>query len=331
MISQGEKAYNYIPYHHTWDILDSTKSDSYMSCPRSYFFEYVLGWRNTEPNIHLIHGEAHHRAQEIILQSRYDSYAIDVAMDAYEEYYREFFSPEVDDIYYPKVPGVEREVLKKYIELYAKDMDKYEVIATETGGSVAITESDVLWFRMDSIMKSLEHGLFLSMEHKTGSRNSNAWRDKWQTKFQVGTYSHALYCLYPIDEVYGVMINGIFYYKKSVSDRNFVRVPCPRTSASMNLWLNTAQRVLEQIQYDFQILAECSPDDPYLKAFPPYPISCDSWSGCKYLALCSAWPNPLTHVDFIPVGLKVDFWDPKNKALNTKNSIENLFMNKKGE
>lgn len=319
--------FNYIEFNPLWNVRDSTKMNGYSECPRKFFFERVLGWQYDDSNIHLIHGEAHHRAQEIIIHSKYDIQAVDTAMEAYEEYYREFFSPHMDDVNYPKVPGVERDILAAYILTYFEDMHKYEVIYTETGGAVPITNEDVLWYRMDAVLKDKSTGLYLSHEHKTGSRNSEAWRTKWHTSFQIGTYTHALYSIFDPKLVWGVEINGIFYYKKKVSGANFERVSCEKTTNQIMLWLECAQRETENMDYDFELLAQCTPDDHIMKAFPMRGTACDNWSGCKYSTFCAAWPNPLKndHHLIIPVEFKVDHWDPRQRALDTKtNFIEEI-------
>ncbi len=44
----------------TFTIVDSSKLQDYMMCPRYYFYRYVLGWVPEEPNHDLIFGEAWH-------------------------------------------------------------------------------------------------------------------------------------------------------------------------------------------------------------------------------------------------------------------------------
>ena len=48
----------------TLQTVDSTKINTFLDCPRQYFFTYVLGWRSDRPNNHLVFGQAWHEAME---------------------------------------------------------------------------------------------------------------------------------------------------------------------------------------------------------------------------------------------------------------------------
>jgi len=80
-----------------------------MDCARQYFFEYVLGWRSTAPNNHLVFGSAWHAAIEHILQKGYG--AVDEAVFIFMNTYREELPPDTDELYSPKTPSRADEAL----------------------------------------------------------------------------------------------------------------------------------------------------------------------------------------------------------------------------
>ena len=65
---------------------------------------------------------------------------------------------------------------------------------------------------MDTILMDRSDGTFFSLEHKTKQGTiDRQWRMEYPLSVQVGTYTHALYCLFPISKVRGVVINGLAF------------------------------------------------------------------------------------------------------------------------
>ena len=234
---------NSIQPHPTWAIYDSSKVQEFMSCPRKYFYRYILGWEIDSPNIHLVFGEAWHRAMESILQGGGSVESIDKGYNRFLEYYRRYFSEIEDGGNFPKVPGSIVPALVQYVAQYKHITDK--VLYTEISGTAPISESRSIHFRLDSILRSDTEGIY-SLEHKTGSALRQTWLDQWLLKMQVGTYTHVLYCMYDRKEVYGVKINGAIFRKK---DTEFVRVPVRKDNNMMNVWLWNVNHYIELIEW----------------------------------------------------------------------------------
>ena len=55
-----------------FDIHDSTKINCFQTCPRKYFYKYVLGWSHEDANIHLVFGSAWHKAMEVFYEALRD-------------------------------------------------------------------------------------------------------------------------------------------------------------------------------------------------------------------------------------------------------------------
>lgn len=306
---------NLIP-HTAWNVQDSTKLQNFMDCPRSYFYEYVLGWRQENPNVHLEFGKAWHYAMEhlILCHGRDGEYKPQAVADAYDlfmNHYRKHFSEQMDDVTAPKNPSNALKALAGYSKEYAGE--KYEPLYTEVAGTVPIGEDKVLHFRMDSIIRTADG--IRSREHKTGSQLSRPWTDQWALKNQTRTYNHVLYCLFPEEEVWGIEINGVIFNKTKTQ---YIRVPCRQSKAMMRVWFWNVNHWFNLIKWEFERLAECKETDDVLMCFPMNTESCTKYFGCKYHDFCRVWSNPLQRLDEVPTGFKVEHWNPMDEDSNAK-------------
>ena len=300
------KAPDLIKESPTWEILDSTKLQNYMECPRQFFYEYVLGWRSDRPNLHLEFGKAWHLAMEYLIVKGYGIQQVQEAWQLLNDHYRKFFSPEFDSTNAPKEPGNALYALVGYVKEWEEHDAKDKPLYTEIAGVASISEDKFLNFRMDSILE-LERGI-TSREHKTGSILSRQWRDQWSLSIQVGTYLHVLYCLFPEKDVWGIEINGTIFNKTKTQ---YERVPCRRTKAMMNTWLTTVNYWADSLGKEMEFLfSECTEEDDALRAFPQNPTNCNKYFGCKYMDFCLAWPNPLRNCEQPPMGFKIEHWNP---------------------
>ena len=291
--------------HNSHSIIDSTKLKAFTECPRSYFYEYILGWRSEQPNIHLEFGHAWHLAMEHLLLTDYSLDNISIAWSLLIEHYRRFFPPEMDEAYAPKNPAYALTALVGYAKEYAEDVGKQKVLYTEIDGTVAIDERRVIYFRMDSILDV--GGIVRSREHKTGSTLNRQWTDQWSLAIQTWVYNHVLYSLFPKEKVWGVQINGTFFQKE---EHKYMRVPARRTLQMMEVGYWNALHWMLEVEWEMERLAGCKEADPVMMCFPMNSSHCTSYFGCKYMDFCMAWPNPLQRVDEVPLGMKIEYWNP---------------------
>jgi hypothetical protein len=307
------------PSHNSHSIVDATKLKAYIECPRAYFYEYVLGWRSETPSIHLEFGKAWHLAMEHLLLTDYTPANVSKAWTLLSDYYRKFFPPEMDETLAPKNPGFALNALMAYAKEYQHELPTQRVLYTEIGGTVAMDDTHVIHFRMDSILENIADGMIRSREHKTGSTLNRQWTDQWSLAVQTWVYNHVLYSLFPKEKVWGVEINGTFFQKK---ETKFLRVPARRQLGMMEVgYWNTLSWLLD-LEYDMERLQTCTDADPILFCFPQKPDHCTAYFGCKYLDFCIAWPNPLRRIDEVPLGMKIDFWDPRDEETKVNFNVE---------
>ena len=304
-----------------WDVLDSTKIKAYLECPRKFFYEYVVGWRSIEPNIHLEFGKAWHLAMEHLLVKGYEDEELVQAYTLFHNHYRKYFPEVMDDVYAPKNPANAFKAMREYVNRYREEDKNEEVLFTEIAGTVPIRADKVIYFRMDSIIK--KDGMYRSREHKTGTTVSRQWIDQWSLDIQTGIYNHVLHCLYLEDEVWGVEINGTFLQKK---ENKFQRVPARRTKRMMQVWFELVLDVVRRIEYDYWILeGGLAEDKEVMDCFMQNPTSCTNWFGCKFHDYCIAWSNPLKVVETeMPEGMHVSHWDPRAEEAKHTFNLEGV-------
>ena len=317
-----------IQSHKSWEIKDASKLDAFQRCPRYYFFKYILGWDLETPSHDLYFGEAWHRAREVQMLQGYD--AVGEAYEAFEIYYRQFIAPEDDAIYTPKDPEAVLTALLLLKSDYQRDLVENEVVEldgekmTEISGTVPIDEDRVLHYRMDTIMRQVESGKIFSWDHKTTSEkyiNGRQWADQFYLSLQNGTYTHCLYCMFPIEQVLGMEFYGVGFarLKRGSANRGpgyhatFRKVPAYKTPDQMNSWLWTVNNLCDNLDREMDKLSQCKEDDSVLQAFPMNGKSCTDYRGCEFHDYCLAWQNPLQHAYGPPLGFTTRFWDPSER------------------
>lgn len=314
--------------HPSWQIIDSSKLDDYLDCERRYFFANILGWRLDMPNHDMYFGECWHRAREYMLTNGYNDML--GAYNAFLDHYRLEYDEDTDDMYIPKTPEAVLLAIPKFASYYSRDLIENELLYTEISGSVPIDDHRVIYFRMDSVLRSKEDGKIFSWDHKSGKKFNRNWSSKFYLSIQNGTYTHCLYCMYPIDQVKGVEFCGTAFefLKRGSRERpagyhiNFERVPAWRTQAQMSNWLWTVIDRVDNIERDLDRLSHCSESDPVMQAFPMNPNNCTKYWGCIYHDFCMAWDNPLRHCFEPPPGFKQEFWDPRDMETTNKMQLE---------
>lgn len=321
-----------VPKHHTMEIVDSSKIQSFQDCPRGFFYNYVLGLRSAGPQIHLDFGSAWHDAMETLLLHGYSDAAIMAAYENFLKTYREAFpNPVTDDDHAPKNPEYAWKALNMYAEQYKND--NFDVLYTETAGLVPIREGTEeheardLVVKLDSIVRDLNDGTVNSMEHKTTGRNSASWREKWSYMLQVESYTHLLYSMYPPEEVGKIIINGAVFTKSRTFDG--LRMPVHKSLQQMRAFLWNVNHWIDQLEWHFEQLARTKQSHPVMKAFP---INCSSCSkyGCRMGGICTNFPNPLQKfveyedgkpITIPPAGYEIDFWDPLRGNIDKSDNV----------
>lgn len=327
-----------IPYHSTWDIKDSSKlRGDFQTCERAYFYRDLLGWKGTAPNNDLVFGEAAHKAKEHLWLNGYGNTSIQDAFVKFQNIYRPKFPQDTDELYGGKTPDGWLSAMVKYTDTYASDFDKYEVLYTEIAGTVPIDKDRVLHFRMDTVLEERDSGRKVSMDLKTkgssfGGKVGMVWENDHYLSIQNGTYTHCLYCLYPQEEVKGMIFDGVGVWRnKGGYMCDLFRPDAYLSPRQMQVWLWSVVDILDRIDYEMERLASSSEGDEVLMAFPMRTENCTKYFRvCPYHDFCLTYSNPLQMAFEVPIGFEVDFWDPRSRE-ETANKVVNLEGLKGGE
>ena len=326
-----------ITEHSSWHIRDSSKLDTYLECPRKYFYEYILGWRLDVPAHDLHFGQCWHLAREHQLIHGYDD--IQGAYDAFITEYRKEFPEETDSIYSPKTPTAVLNALMTFASDRQRDLIDNEVVIldgckmTEISGKVPVSETQYLHYRMDSIMLRKEDQRIFSWDHKSTSGkyiNGRQWAEQFHLSVQNGTYTHCLYCMFPIEQVLGLEFcgTGFEFLSRGSQARpagyhaTLRRVPAYKTPEQMNVWLWNVLDLLSDIDRDMERLHDCSDSDTVLFTFHQNPKSCTNYRGCPYHDFCCSWMNPLQRCEEPPLGFRTEYWDPSEIVTTNKRDLE---------
>lgn len=321
----------------TWDIRDSSKLDDFILCRRRFFYSHILGWKMDLPAHDLYFGECWHRAREHQLIYGYND--VQGAYGKFIDHYRKEFDQETDELYKPKTPMAVFEALNKFREERQSDLIENEVVEldgqkmTEISGSVPVDENRVLHYRMDSIMRRKSDGKIFSWDHKTTHEkylNGRQWAESFHLGLQNGTYTHCLYCMFPIEDVLGIEFcgTGFTYLKRGSSERSagfhasFRRVSAFKTPDQMNVWLWNTIDLLNEVDREIDRLFHCKEEEAVLMAFPMNPKSCTAYRGCPFHDFCLSWSNPLQRCYEPPLGYRVEFWDPSVMETTVKKNLE---------
>jgi len=315
--------------HTTHMILDSTKLDTFQRCRRKFFYQYMLGWVIDQPTHDLYFGECWHAAREYQLLNGYSDYF--AAYEVFEKKYREQFPEETDELYIPKTPLAVLTALEKFAQERQEDLVLNTVLLTETSGKVPIAEDRFLYYRMDSVLERKEDGKIFSWDHKSRKKSFNRqWSEAFQLSIQNGTYTHCMYCMYPIEKVLGVEFCGTaFEYLVRGSKARpagyhieFLRVPAFKPPDQMNSWLWTVNVLYSEVMHEMDALTYCSESEATMMAFPMNDTSCTEYWGCPYHDFCISWQNPLQRSHEAPLGFRQEFWDPSAMETTNKKDLE---------
>lgn len=262
------------------------------------------------PNIHLEFGIAWHLAKEHILLNPDD---LKGAMEKFLEHYRLFYPESQDSANAPKNPGNALDALYSYNEKLKTI--KREILHTEVCGIAPLAEDVDVAFKIDAISRDENGGIWV-IDHKTGSRLTQAWTDGWVVSPQLCIYIHVLNHFYGAENVKGARVEGTIFRK---NDHEHIDVPVRKTKESYGSLFWSILHTVDLIKWNIAAEGDASVDDEILTAWPMRPNACfDYGSKCPYFDYCITWSNPLGRP--CPNGFVERPWDPL-ESLDTRKQL----------
>jgi len=296
---------------------DSSTLADYANCPRYHFFRTVMGF--TKPNWHLMFGAAWHWAMKVMLKSnRYDASTLTQAVTAFTtKFTEELGAANVGWDYFPervtkiKDPGRVLDFLVEYAEEHKTDQDlllpyiNHNML--EVHGSVPIANDKLMYYRLDAVAE-LPGDCATVIDHKTGTQLSSNWAEQWEHSLQITLYFYVMQSMF--HRWAKALINGAIF---RTNDSTYPRCVVTKSIEQLELWLSSVNHLVKQLEVDVAMLNEAKESDLVMHCFYPTQSGsgCSSYGGCRYNDICLAWTNPLQHLNEIPSGYIVRFWDPR--------------------
>jgi hypothetical protein len=308
-------------------LYDNTRLSAYKRCPRYYFFRHVMHWETTGLKTALVFGSSWHAAMDVIwsnIKTVDRNKLAHMAWDAFVQTWMDAGMPAPGEIDYemekelaPRTPSHAMEMIVAYIDNRAKTAGDFELIHTERPFAVPIDPADANLFYVGKIDKVVRRrGKIMGIEHKTTTAYKkdgpfrSAFLDSFSPNSQVDGYLYTLHMMFP-GEVGGVWVDASLVHKQ---EEGFQFIPIERQLAHLDTWLWEVRWWINIIEDQMAALNKhCSPDDPYMRAFPKNTNSCfDFNTACAYHLPCKSWPNPLRvgSDDKPPSGYIHSIWDP---------------------
>lgn len=314
-----------LPGAEVLDIIDSTKIRTFKTCPRKFFYNYVLHWRVDAPNIHLEFGTAWHLAKEHLFNHGWSDANVEEAYALFLSHYRKFFSEQDDLNLQPKDAGNAHKALKEYTQLFRYTNEKLTVIGTEVAGRVKLSDDFDMSVKIDLILQD-EFGMKWILDHKTSGRDSPTYDESYFLSDQMYGYTNALFSMYPAESVAGAYVD-ISVLRKTGNLHK--RLPIRRKFEHMQEWHSTilywAQLLrLEYLQLSNEI-TDGAHNAKHLMAFPKNTECCTMYGRCPYMSLCLQCTNPIADGNIEPPqGFRREVWNPHagDKAWRPKLILE---------
>lgn len=304
--------------HPSWKLIDSSKLQAYQSCPRKYFYQYVLGYSPEKPSLPLVYGEAWHRGLAELYKGGFTKESLDAGKRAFTSYYRKFY-PTVESEIGNKGKTYSRamDALKMYCETWETDKYDFHISAVEEGGTVdiGIPLANGDWptrkiaYRMDAVGIRCRDDVSCIIEHKTASRGGQSWKKQWDLSLQMGTYTYALRernSTYTDPVPAEIYVNGTIFAPVNTT---FERKLVTPTKARLAEWLWQVNNIWSNIERDFERLREVSPKAMIMDAFLKNASACSGYSCCPFHDLCVYHTNPLASKG-MPLGMVIRHWNP---------------------
>lgn len=304
---------------------NSSLSD-YKTCPRLFFYKYIMEWRASGEEIPLIFGGAWHRAQDAIWRGFADKLdKRQIIQNAYDAFVREWVEAglpppnqmglEAIHKYGARTPMQAHEMIIAYVHKRAAMWEggEIELIDVERPFAVPLDPEDETLFYVGKIDKVIRRrNKFGGIEHKTTSSYKkeggfkNAFLDSYHLNAQVDGYLYALHMTYTAEDIFGVWVDAALVHK---SEEEFKFIPVEKQIASLDQWLGETRAWVGAIENDMADAALLDERDPYMVQFKRNTDSCVDFNRtCAFMDICKVKPNPIGMP--MPSGFVKEPWDP---------------------
>ena len=309
---------------------DNTRVSSAKNCLRQYFLRHNLDWVRDGLSPALGFGLSWHDGQDAIWAMAgnpdiSDSNILGAAMQRFNSTWAEQgfplwedMTPEEEDRYAPRTPGIAAEMFHNYIAKRRGLIKQYEVVAIEQPFAVPIfpDRDDIFYIgRFDKVIREPKSGKIILIEHKTttsykkGGPFRTDYLESWSPNSQIDGYLYAANMLWP-GQVKEVWVDAALVHKQ-IHD-GFKFVPINRATEMMDSWLYETRFWINLIlaqEEEFYEAQTSMLEQPFMSVFPKNTGACTHYAGCSFRDICKSISNPAL-VSEPPLGYKKEHWSP---------------------
>lgn len=310
--------------------IDYSSLSTYLTCPRKFFFQYVLHLRPAgPPSLDLIFGSCWHFGLETAYKKLKDNpkesplSLTKIASEAFNRLWEleaaEWYHP---DTAFPKSPTRAADMYYKYFQDYTHVDSQAEIIGVEEPFTIALGNGLPSYIgRID--LAVLRDGDLEIIEHKTS---------KYANQVTYAGYKNSLQCE-------GYLAAGHLYFSKlprivynlalcQKSKIEHFRYPITKSASKIDRFLLDLCKHCKDILTDlegYQSWSSTKKEDvfPWFDRRPG--MACTQFfRTCDYYDLCLARNNPTLWKDNPPSGFQIQEWDPSTHEAQIKEKVGDL-------
>lgn len=308
--------------------IDYSSLELYMSCPRRFFFRYILHLETTGANIDLIFGSCWHLGLECAYKVLGTGQHLtiedetEIAFKGFGALWTVDGKPHFGwDETFPKSPSRARQMYYEYFKRWLSEDAAMTVVAVEKPFTISASANlPTLRGRMDRVLSS-DTGTIYAFESKTSKYATPTVFLGYECSMQTEIYLTAV-------SVYFDMIPVIVYDQAlcQKSKMDFTRYEISRSASALDRFLDDYKHYCSQLLRDLDELSSFQESSlatdrravmPCFHRKPGY--ACTMYfRACPYWDLCKPRNNPLTYATRVPEGYHYREWHPADHAAHQR-------------
>lgn len=206
------------------DVLDASMTGTFLDCPSKFYLRYVLGLRpkrkDPKKDGNLDWGSAWHEVMFAFMQGAgkltWDERIV-VGLEALEEHYPPYLTPEVDSGRSGAKRSKQRmaEQFFAYCEDWRNEEPEYDILRNEQYFDVFKESINLRWCgRMDSVRRLRRGGKIRVWDYKTTKAMGDTYFDQFEMSFQFPGYVWAVNQMMT-EPVYEITVDVMYTISKS--------------------------------------------------------------------------------------------------------------------
>lgn len=311
------------------EVVDSSMRGAFVSCPRNFYYGYLLSLRKGSSNIHLHFGGCIAHAMEVARKSYWqhgldEIHSVAAACTAFIQQWGDYEPPEEVLRSRAGIKSIDAglDAILSYFEQYPLGSDQLKPLMINgepiveksfalpiEGTEHPTTGNPIVYAGRFDMLAEFNGAIFVVDEKTTLSLGPN-WRSNWLLRGQFTGYVWGARTFGV--EASGCIIRGIGILKQSIQHEQVI---LSRPQWQIEQWLEQLRRDVRRMVEMWKTAASTKGvrggyDRPAHQAFDQaLDSACSSYGGCGYTMLCDS-PDPRRWYDeFVQVP-----WDPLQRA-----------------